>query len=116
MNKPIRNNQTQTQTHTKHRPDQRAGARGGVGRSRVEVEKLKPKDEGGLPPWSERRAKEFAWAAEVLPEQHPGFVVVAMVAIQMRGERPTRNKVLERLRATGREASQIGYGPGGEAA
>ena len=116
MNKPIRNNQTQThtQTHTKHTPDQRA--RGGVGRSRVEVEKWKPDSAQEQAPFTERRAREFAFAARVLPEQHPGFCVVAMIAIQMRGETPTRENVLARLTATGREASQIGYGPGGYAA
>ena len=67
-------------------------------------------------PWSERRKDLFDWADSHLPDQHPAFVVVAIIAIRMGGEKPTKEKVLERLRATGREASQIGYGPGGEAA
>ena len=114
MNKPIRNNQTHTQTHTKHRPDQRA--RGGVGRSRVRVSNWKPDEDGGMPPWSERRKELFDWADSHLPDQHPAFVVVAIIAIRMGGEKPTKEKVLARLTATGREASQIGYGPGGYAA
>lgn len=113
MNKPIRNNQTQTQTHTKHRPDQRA--RAGVSRSRVRVEKWKPEDDG-MPPWSVRRKELFDWADRNLPDQHPGLVVVAILAIRLGGVKPTKELVLERLRATGREASQIGYGPGGYAA
>lgn len=115
MNKPIRNNQTQThtQTHTKHTPDQRA--RGGVGRSRVRVNNWKP-DEDGMPPWSERRADLFRWAEANMGDQHPAFVVVAIIAIRMGGEKPTKEKVLARLTSTGREASQIGYGPGGYAA
>ena len=76
----------------------------------------KPDSAQDQAPFTERRAREFAFAAKALPEQHPGFCVVAMIAIQMRGETPTREKVLERLTASGREASQIGYGPGGYAA
>lgn len=81
-----------------------------------EYKEWKPDQDSGLPPLTERRAREFAFAEKVLGDQHPGFCVVAMIAIQMRGETPTRENVLERLRATGREASQIGYGPGGYAA
>lgn len=76
----------------------------------------KPDEDGGMPPWSERRRELFDWAASHLPEQHPAFVVVAIIAIRMGGEKPTKDKVLARLTATGREASQIGYGPGGYAA
>jgi hypothetical protein len=67
-------------------------------------------------PWSERRKDLFEWADRNLPDQHPALVVVAIIAIRMGGEKPTKDRVLERLRATGREASQIGYGPGGYAA
>jgi hypothetical protein len=67
-------------------------------------------------PWSERRADLFRWAETSLPSQHPALVVVAIIAIRMSGEKPTKERVLERLTATGREASQIGYGPGGYAA
>ena len=116
MTDPSRDNQTQTQTHTKHRPDQRAREGKGMSRSRVEVEKWKPDSAQDQPPFTERRAREFAFAAKALPEQHPGFCVVAMIAIQMSGVTPTRENVLERLTASGREASQIGYGPGGYAA
>lgn len=76
----------------------------------------KPDQDAGLAPLIERRARESAFAEKVLPDQHPGLCVVAMIAIQMRGETPTRENVLERLTSTGREASQIGYGPGGYAA
>lgn len=114
MNKPIGNNHTHTQTHTKHRPDQRV--REGMNRSRVEVKKWKPDSSNDQAPFTERRAREFAFAAKALPDQHPGFCVVSMIAIQMSGRTPTRENVLERLRDQGREASQIGYGPGGYAA
>ena len=109
MRNPSRDNQTQTQT--KHRPDQRA--RGGVGRGRQD---WKPDDQDGMLPWSERRADLFRWAESHLPDQHPALVVVAIIAIRMGGEKPTKEKVLARLKATGREASQIGYGDGGYAA
>ena len=81
-----------------------------------EYREWKPDSAEEQAPFTERRAREFAFAAKALPDQHPGFCVVAMIAIQMRGETPTRENVLERLTATGREASQIGYGPGGYAA
>lgn len=116
MTDPSRDNQT----HTRHIPDTdqtNTRTRGGVSRSRVKVKNnWKPDSAEEPPPFTERRAREFAFAAKALPEQHPGFCVVAMIAIQMRGETPTRENVLERLAATGREASQIGYGPGGYAA
>ena len=90
----------------------RAGRKGRTGR----YKDWKPDEDGGMPPWSERRRELFDWAASHLPEQHPAFVVVAIIAIRMGGEKPTKEKVLARLTATGREASQIGYGPGGYAA
>ena len=80
-----------------------------------EYKEWKP-DQDGMPPWSERRRELFDWADRNLPDQHPGLVVVAILAIRLGGVKPTKELVLERLRATGREASQIGYGPGGYAA
>ena len=73
-------------------------------------------DEDGMPPWSERKKELFDWAARNLPDQHPALVVVAILSIRLGGVKPTEELVLERLTATGREASQIGYGPGGYAA
>jgi hypothetical protein len=116
MRNPSRDNQTQT----RHKPDtEQTNARargGGVSRSRVSVNPWKPDQDSGLPPWSERRRELFDWADRNLPDQHPGLVVVAILAIRLGGVKPTKELVLERLRATGREASQIGYGPGGYAA
>ena len=112
MNNPMRNNQTKPNTDT----DQTNRPARGISRSRVSVNKWKPDEGDGMPPWSERRADLFRKADEHLSDQHPGYTVVAMIALEMRGEELTRKKVLERLRASGREASQIGYGPGGEAA
>lgn len=89
-----------------------AGRKGGSS----SYKKWKPDSAQEQAPFTERRAREFAFAAKALPEQHPGFCVVAMIAIQMSGRTPTRENVLERLRESGREASQIGYGPGGYAA
>ena len=76
----------------------------------------KPDDQDGMLPWSERRADLFRWAESHLPDQHPAMVVVAIIAIRMGGEKPTKERVLDRLKASGREASQICYRPGGEAA
>lgn len=106
------NNQTkpnQLTDHTNRGPK-------GVSRSRVEVEKWKPRGQEGMPAWSDRRADLFEKAAIHLSDQHPALCVTAMIALEMAGEQPTRKKVLERLRATGREAAQIRYRPGGEAA
>lgn len=106
-----------------HREERRKPGMGmGMGSSRAGSSRSssykgwKPDEDGGMPPWSERRKELFDWAASHLPEQHPAFVVVAIIAIRMGGEKPTKEKVLARLTATGREASQIGYGPGGYAA
>ncbi len=85
-------------------------------KQRQRYKEWKPDEEEGMLPWSERRKDLFEWADRNLPDQHPALVVVAIIAIRMGGEKPTKDRVLERLRATGREASQIGYGPGGYAA
>ena len=93
------------------------GSRAGKKDSRTgSYKEWKPDSAQEQAPFTERRAREFAFAAKALPEQHPGFAVVAMIAIQMKGQTPTRENVLERLTEQGREASQIGYGPGGYAA
>lgn len=90
---------------------------GWEGKGRVSrYKEWKPNQPQEMAPLSERNAREFAFAKKALPDQHLGFCVAAMLSLQVGGETPTREKVLERLRATGREASQIGYGPGGEAA
>ena len=81
-----------------------------------EYKEWKPDQDSGLPPWSVRRKELFDWADRNLPDQHPGLVVVAIIAIRLGGVKPTKELVLERLTSTGREASQIGYGPGGYAA
>lgn len=86
-----------------------------MSRSRVKVNTWKP-DDDGMPAWSERKRELFDWASRNLPDQHPAFVVVAILSIRLGGVKPTKELVLERLTSTGREASQIGYGPGGYAA
>jgi hypothetical protein len=59
------------------------------------------------PPFAKRSAAEVAWAAEHLPAEHPGFVVVAMGMLELTGERVTRNSVLARLKATGRDRTAV---------
>ena len=112
MRDPIRNNQTQTHTQTQTRPTR---ARGGVSRAN-RYKEWKPDEDSNGSSWSERRAELYDWATSSMPDQHPGMVVTAIVAVRMRNLKPTRENVLEHLRASGREASQIGYRPGGEAA
>ena len=60
-----------------------------------------------LVPLVERRAKEFAWVRQHLPEEHEGMAVSALISIQTFGDRPTKESVLARLRAQGRTAEQM---------
>lgn len=60
-----------------------------------------------LQPLTERRAKEFAWVRDHLPDEHEGMAVSALISIQTFGEKPTRDSVLARLRAQGRTADQL---------
>ena len=60
-----------------------------------------------LVPLVERRAKEFAWVRQHLPEEHEGMAVSALISIQTFGDRPTKESVLARLRAQGRTAEQL---------
>ena len=60
-----------------------------------------------LVPLVERRAKEFAWVRQHLPEEHEGMAVSALISIQTFGDRPTKESVLARLRAQGRTAQQM---------
>ena len=60
-----------------------------------------------LVPLVERRAKEFAWVRQHLPEEHEGMAVSALISIQTFVDRPTKESVLARLRAQGRTAEQM---------
>ena len=59
-----------------------------------------------LPPFTERRAKEFAWA-EHLPDEHPGLVVSALISLELAGETQSTKTVMARLHAQGRTAEQM---------
>lgn len=60
-----------------------------------------------LPPFTERRAREFAWVRQHLPDEHEGMAVSALISIQTFGDKPTKESVLSRLRAQGRTAEQM---------
>ena len=60
-----------------------------------------------LVPLVERRAKEFAWVRQHLPDEHEGMAVSALISIQTFGDKPTKESVLSRLRAQGRTAQQM---------
>jgi hypothetical protein len=61
-----------------------------------------------LPPLTERRAKEFAWAEQHLPAEHTGLVVSALISLELAKEKQTTKTVLARLEAQGRTAKQMG--------
>ena len=60
-----------------------------------------------LPPLTERRAREFAWATQHLPDEHPGLVVSALISLELAGEKQTTKTVLARLEAQGKTAEQM---------
>lgn len=67
-------------------------------------------DRGGkndLPPFTERRAREFAWAERHLPEEHPGLVVSALISLELAGENQSTKTVFARLKAQGKTAEQM---------
>ena len=97
------NNQTKP-NQTQSRAIARAG---GLGRSRIEAAAGGFVDYGEQPPLTERRAKEFAWVRQHLPQEHEGMAVSALISIQTFGDRPTKESVLARLRAQGRTAEQM---------
>ena len=59
------------------------------------------------PPFTDRRAREFAWVRQHLPDEHEGMAVSALISIQTFGDKPTKESVLSRLRAQGRTAEQM---------
>ena len=74
------------------------GVRDGMGRVGMGEE---------LPPFTERRTREFAWVRQHLPDEHEGMAVSALISIQTFGDKPTKESVLSRLRAQGRTAEQM---------
>jgi hypothetical protein len=82
------------------RPDTGYGYGSGTGRGKKQFE-----DE--TPPWSERRRDVFDYVAKVLPDEHPGLAVSAALSLKLSGEKPTRETILNRLRASGRSADQL---------
>ena len=105
MNNPIRNNQTKP-----NQTQSRALRSSGIERGRVEVSKTEKRGRGEkeLAPLSDRRAKEYAWAAEHLPGEHTGFVVSTLVGLELAKEKQTTKTVMARLEAQGRTAKQMG--------
>jgi hypothetical protein len=59
-----------------------------------------------LPPLKERRAREFAWAAEHLPNEHTGSVVSALIGLEVAGEKQSTASVMARLERQGRTKAQ----------
>ena len=74
------------------------GVRDGMGRVGVSEEQT---------PLTERRAKEFQFVRSHLPEEHEGFAVSALICLQMRGRKPTKQQVLDRLAAQGRRSDHL---------
>lgn len=59
-----------------------------------------------LSPLTERRAKEFAWAEQHLPGEHPGMVVSALIGLEVAGQKQSTQSVMARLEGQGRTAEQ----------
>ena len=59
------------------------------------------------PPFIKRWAREAAFVREHLPEEHEGMAVSALISIKTFGDKPTKNAVMDRLRAQGRTAEQM---------
>jgi hypothetical protein len=76
------------------------GVRDGMGRGWVE--------KNDLPPLTERRAREFNWATQHLPDEHPGLVVSTLISLELGGQKQTTKTVMARLEAQGRTAKQMG--------
>lgn len=76
---------------------------GGIRRGRVQVA---PVVSGETMSWEERRPDAFAFARR-LEGQHIGFAVVAYIAVECSGRKPTRENVLARLKETGRTVEQL---------
>ena len=60
-----------------------------------------------LQPFVERLAREFAWVRQHLPAENEGMAVSALLSIKTFGDKPTKNAVMDRLRAQGRTAQQM---------
>lgn len=60
-----------------------------------------------LQPFVERCAREFAWVRQHLPSENEGMAVSALLSIKTFGDKPTKNAVMDRLRAQGRTAEQM---------
>lgn len=60
-----------------------------------------------LPPLTERRAREFAWAEQHLPAEHTGMVVSALIGLEVAGQPRSRDAVMARLEGQGRTVAQM---------
>lgn len=54
---------------------------------------------------------EWRWVRKHLPDQHPGHAVAAARMVKLARQPINRETVLARLKATGRDADTIGWGP-----
>ena len=95
-------------TQTRHRPDteQSIAPAREIPRGQA-ANNWKPAKADALPPLTERRAKEFAWAEQHLPAEHPGMVVSALVGLQVAGQPQSTATVMARLESQGRTMAQM---------
>jgi hypothetical protein len=102
---PIANRQRQRQGID--RAEQRART-GEIPRGNSRPKGTGAKEASGaeLPPLKERRAREFAWAAEHLPNEHTGSVVAALIGLEVAGEKQSTASVMARLERQGRTKAQ----------
>ena len=81
-----------------------AGSRDGMGWDGKGRKGSHKSDE--MPLLTERRKREFEWAAKYLPDEHPGLVVSALIGLEVSGQKQSTDSVMARLEAQGRTAKQ----------
>jgi hypothetical protein len=106
MNQPIANRQRQRQRQGIDRDRAENAPARGIDRGKVAMVRATSTPDG-LKPFTERRAAEFEWAAKHLPSEHTGFVVSALIALQLAGLKRSTQSVMARLEAHGRSMAQM---------
>jgi hypothetical protein len=62
---------------------------------------------GHLEAFEERLAWELDFVSRVLPSEHPGLAVSALLSLRLLGQKPTKDAILSRLQDSGRSARQL---------
>jgi hypothetical protein len=106
MNQPIANRQRQRQRQGIDRDRAENAPARGIDRGQVATVRAASTPDG-LEPLTERRAPEFEWASKYLPAEHTGFVVSALIGLQLAGLKRSTQSVMARLEGQGRTMAQM---------